>query len=250
VGFGAGAIAAHQLQVRGLWATALIAPDPSRLWILGHAGSAAAGFERLAWTVIKGVVLAVVSIWAVRAEWNGLELLSAVETSALAGASSELIFKPALVIGVVMLVLGMADYGLRYMRFEAMLRTTPQEQREDHRVMEGDLSLRSKRRRLARTWRGDAPELLAGASLVVRGDQGLTVVLAGGPPPRRVSVRTVARGKTGSSLERAIAAAKPPEITAVGLARRLARQVAPGSRGSMELAADVLIELAAIWPSS
>jgi flagellar biosynthetic protein FlhB len=248
-GFGAGAIAAHQLQVRGLWATALIAPDPARLWIFGREGSVAAGFERMAWAAIKGVVLAAVSIWAVRAEWNAIARLSAVETSALAGAAAELVFKPALVVGAVMMVLGMADYGLRYMRFEAMLRTTPQEQREDHRVTEGDLSLRSKRRRLAREWRGDAPELLAGASLVVRGKDGLTVVLAGGPPPRRVTVRNVAQGKTGLRLERAIAAAKLPAVEAPGLAIRLARQAAAGSTGSFELAADLLTELAAIWSS-
>ena len=172
LGFAAGAIATHQLQVRGLWATALIAPDPARLWSFGREGGAAHAFERLAWAVTKAGVLAAVSIWAVRAVWHELERLSAVETSALAGASGAIVFKAAFVVGIVMLALGMVDYGLRYMRFEAMLRTTPQEQREDHRVMEGDLSLRSQRRRLARAWRGDDPELLAGASLVVRGDRG------------------------------------------------------------------------------
>ena len=134
-------------------------------------------------------------------EW--IELLTRLRPQHWPAQFAELMFRPALVIGVVMLILGMADYGLRYMRFEAMLRTTAQEQREDHRVMEGDLSLRSKRRRLARAWRGDAPELLAGASLVVRGDHGLTVVLAGGPPPRRVTVRNVAQGKAGLPLEQA-----------------------------------------------
>ena len=34
-GFAAGATAAHQLQVRGLWAPALLAPDPARLWSRG-----------------------------------------------------------------------------------------------------------------------------------------------------------------------------------------------------------------------
>src|SRR6516165_3868424 len=33
--FAAGALIAHQLQVRGLWATGLIAPDPARLWARG-----------------------------------------------------------------------------------------------------------------------------------------------------------------------------------------------------------------------
>jgi flagellar biosynthesis protein FlhB len=249
-GFGAGAIAAHQLQVRGIWATALIAPDPARLWIFGREGSTAAGFERMAWAVIKGVVLAAVSVWAVRAEWSAIARLSSVETSALAGASAHLVFKPALVIGVVMLILGLTDYGLRYMRFESMLRTTPQEQREDHRVMEGDLSLRSQRRRLARAWRGDDSQLLAGASLVVRGAQGLTVVLAGGPPPRRVTVRNVAEGKSGLHLERAIVAARLPAVEAPGLADRLARRAAHRSRRPIVIAADLLTDLTRIWPST
>jgi flagellar biosynthetic protein FlhB len=249
-GFVAGAIAAHQLQVRGLWATALVVPDPARLWSFGREGSLAAGLERMAWAVLKGVVLAVVSLWALRAEWTAIERLSALEASALASAAAEIVFRPALGIGAIMLVLGMADYGLRYMRFEAMLRTTPQEQREDHRVMEGDLSLRSKRRRLARAWRGDDPSLLAGASLVVRGSGGLTVVLDGGPPPRRVTVRNVAQTQRGLQLQRAIVAARLPEIEAPSLARRLARQTGLGSRGSSEITADLLSELTAIWPSN
>ena len=32
LGFVAGALAAHQVQVRGLWATGLLVPDLSRLW--------------------------------------------------------------------------------------------------------------------------------------------------------------------------------------------------------------------------
>ena len=89
------------------------------------------------------------------------------------------------VLAAVLLVLGLVDYGLRYSRFEAMLRMTPQEQREDQRTMEGDVAVRAQRRRIARAWRGDAPDLLAGASLVLTGPGGLTLVLSGGPPPRR-----------------------------------------------------------------
>ena len=110
--------------------------------------------------------------------------------------------QPARILALVMLVLGLADYGLRYLRFEALLRTTAEEQREDQRMMEGDLPLRARRRRIARAWRGDAPELLAGASLILGGPHGLTVVLAGGPPPRRVTIRTVAQGNTGHHRSR------------------------------------------------
>ena len=93
------------------------------------------------------------------------------------------------VLAGVLAVLGLADYGLCYCRFESMLRTTPEEQREDQRVLEGDVTARAQRRRIARAWRGDSPELLAGASLVLHGTGGLTVILSGGPPPRRVLIR-------------------------------------------------------------
>ncbi len=157
-GFAAGAVAAHQLQVRGLWAVGVIAPDPTRLWILGRGGGMTAGFERIAWAVIKAVVLAGVSFWAIRSQWAEIQRLGDLEFPALASATSHAFLHPARALALVMMVLGLADYGLRHVRHEALLRTTPQEQREDIRVMEGDVSLRAKRRGLARAWRSDAPE--------------------------------------------------------------------------------------------
>lgn len=141
-GFAAGALAAHQLQVRGLWAIGLIAPDPTRLWILGRGGGMAAGFERIAWSVIKAVVLVGVSFWAIRAQWGEIQRLSNLEFPALAIATGHALIQPARALALVMMVLGLADFGLRHVRYEAMLRTSPQEQREDVRVMEGDVSLR------------------------------------------------------------------------------------------------------------
>jgi flagellar biosynthetic protein FlhB len=249
-GFTAGAAAAHQLQVRGLWASVLIAPDPARLWIVGRGGGLAAGSERIVWAVIKAVVLVGTSLWTIRAEWIQIECLSDQDFPALAGAVGQLLLHPARVLGLVMLLLGVADYGLCYFRFEAMLRTTPEEEREDRRVMEGDLVLRSQRRRLARAWRGDAPELLAGASLVVGGTGGLAVVLAGGPPPRTVTVRTVAQGNTGLTLRRLSSAARLPQLDAPELARRLALRATASSLAGRALPVDLAAELAAIWPSS
>jgi flagellar biosynthetic protein FlhB len=136
------------------------------------------------------------------------------------------------------------DYGLRYSRFEAMLRTTPQEQREDQRTMEGDVGVRAHRRRIARAWRADAPDVLAGASLVLTGPGGLTLVLSGGPPPRQVAIRTSAVGEAGQSLRRAAESARIPRVEAGALARHLARQPAPG----LTITAAQVAELAAIWP--
>jgi flagellar biosynthesis protein FlhB len=246
-GFAMGALAAHQLQVQGLWATALIAPDPARLSILGREGGLAAGFERMAWAVFKALVLVSVSLWALRAEWAEVQRLGELDVPMLASATGHGVLQPARVLGMVMLFLGLADYGLRYLRFEAMLRTTPHEQREDQRVMEGDLSLRARRRRLARAWRGDAPELLAGASLILGGSNGLTLVLTGGPPPRRVTIRTVARGKTGLQIRHSNTAARVPQIDAPDLARRLEQQATAGLSSSVVLPAHLMAELASVW---
>ena len=114
--------------------------------------------------------------------------------------------------------------------------------------MEGDLATRSRRMRLARAWRGDAPELLAGASLIVGGTGGLAVVLAGGPPPRRVTVRTVAQGNTGLQLRRSTYAARVPQVDAPELARRLATHAAASSLSLTPVPAGLMDELAAIWP--
>jgi flagellar biosynthetic protein FlhB len=242
--FAAGALAAHQLQVRGLWATRLIVPDPARLWALSSGPGLAFRAQRTAWAVAKVAVLIVAATWVIYAGWAQVLRLSGLEGVALAHAAGRIVFQLALVLAAVLLVLGLADYALRYRQFEAMLRTTPQEQREDQRVMEGDIVARAQRRRLARAWRGDAPDLLTGASLVVTGPAGLTLVLAGGPPPRRIAVRGIVSGNTGLRLRQRAQASNVPQVDAPHLARRLARRPTPGS----PITAKLVAEIAAVWP--
>src|SRR6202034_2921524 len=122
-----------------------------------------------AWATIKAVVVAVVAAWVLRAGWGEAQRLSTLEVPELARAAGRSVLHLSTVLAGMLLILGLADYGLRYSRFEAMLRTTPQEQREDQRTMEGDVAVRAHRRRIARAWRGDSPDLLAGASLVLTG---------------------------------------------------------------------------------
>ncbi len=248
-GFAAGALAVHQMQVRGLWAVGQIAPDPTRLWLLGREGGLTAGLERIAWSVVKAVVLVSVSFWVIRAQWAEIQRLSSLEFPALVVAAGHALIHPARVLSLVMVVLGLLDFGLRHARYEALLRTTPQEQREDLRVMEGDVSLRAKRRRLARAWRGDAPELIAGASLILTGNDGLTLVLAGGPPPRRVTLCNIAQGTTGNGMRRTALAARLPQLEAPDLARRLARHAVSAPLLPTALPTEFMVEVASAWPA-
>jgi flagellar biosynthetic protein FlhB len=243
-GFVIGALAAHQLQVRGLWATRLIVPDLTRLWAFSSGQSVAARTGQSGWSAVKAVVLVVASAWTIRAGWSSLLRLSNLEGPNLARAAGQILLHFGWVLAVVLMVLGLVDYALRYRRFEAMLRTTPEQAREDRRVMEGDPAARSQRRSVARTWRGDAPELLAGASLLLTGPGGLTLVLAGGPPPRRVTVRAAVKGNAGLKLRRSAEASQVAQLDAPDIARRLARRPRAGS----PIAAELIAELASIWP--
>ncbi|MBV8232549.1 MAG: EscU/YscU/HrcU family type III secretion system export apparatus switch protein [Planctomycetaceae bacterium] len=245
VGFAAAALAAHQVQVGGLWAPSLLAPDPARLWAAGRGPGLATRATRGAWSVIKAAVVAVVAAWTIWSGWRDFQRLGGLEAGPLARASGLALRDLALRLALATLVLGLIDYGDRSNRLEAQLRMTPEEQREDQRATEGDPALRARRRRLARAWNGDPGEILAGASLVLTGPAGLTLVLAGGPPPRRVVPQWAARGSAGARLRRSAEARKLPLADAPDLARRLARRRAPG----LALPADALAELAPLWPA-
>lgn len=245
-GFAAGALAAHNLQVRGLWATVLVVPTPARLWAYSRGPGLAVRAERTAWSVVKATVLVAVSAWAIRAAWSEILQLGSLEVPVLAHRAGQIVLGLAWVLATVLMLLGLIDYGFCYRRIELMLRTTPQEHREDQRVMEGAPAMRSQRRRVALAWRGDSPELLAGASLLLNGTAGLTLVLGGGPPPKRITVRTAVRGPAGMRLRRSAESGKLPQIESADLARRLAHR--PASRSP--IAAELIVELSAIWPAT
>ncbi len=244
-GFAGGAFAAHQLQVRGLWATSQILPDPRRLWRFSNGPGLSTLLVQSTWSLTKGIVLVAVSAWALCAGWADFLRQSSLEGPRLAHAAGQIVLRVSWVLGGVLLVLGLVDYVLRHRRFEVLLRTTPEEQREDQRVMEGDPAARAQRQRVARSMRGDSPDLLAGAALLLCGPGGLTLVIAGGPPPRRVSIRTVAKGGAGLRLRRSREASSLPQVDDAILAQRLARRPQSGTA----IAAELIADLAAIWPA-
>lgn len=247
-GFLFGALAAHQAQVRGLWAPSLLAPDVSRLWRPGRGGGLSAQFERSAWAIVKALILVFAAVWGIRSQWGALMNLGGLEPGPAASAALEAILAPARLLAVLLLVVGLVDFALRFARFEAMLRTTPQEQREDRKMIEGDPAARASRRRLAQSWLDPTPDLLAGASLVLLGDACLAVVLGGGPPPRKVSIRLVARGASGVSIRKAAPRAKVPRLEARLLAQTLAALPRESSAKAAVRDPLILSQLRSVWP--
>jgi flagellar biosynthetic protein FlhB len=241
------AILAHQAQVAGLFAPGLIAPNFTRLWSLrlDEEGSGSALMEhagRGAWSVVKAVVVVAVAAWWIRSSLGELDHLGRLEPRTMARAIGAILRSTAFALAIATLALGLIDFSLQYRRFEAMLRMTPDEHREDLKSADGDPALRARRRNQARALRGDAPELFAGASLAVVGASGLIVILAGGPPPKRITIRSSANGATGKRLQKSAEAAKLTSLEAPALALALARLRTP------VVPPELIAALSAEWP--
>lgn len=240
----AAVVTAHQVQVGGLWVPGLVAPDPQRLWGGGGAGGLGARVARGGWMLAKAAVVVGVAGAVIRAHLPAFDRLGGLEARALSRAAGDLLRGLTGDLALATLGLGLVDFLLQQRRIEAQLRATPEEQREDLRAIEGDPALRARRRQLVRAWRRDPAGDLAGAALVLTGPAGLSLVLAGGPPPRRVTVRRVARGPSGVRLRGDAGRAGVPLVAAPDLARLLARRPDAGSSPP----APLLAALAALWP--
>ena len=218
-------IAAHQAQVGGLWASNLIAPDARRLWSPSVADWASRAV-RGAWGIAKAALLVVVAAWAIRQEWTTLAGLHGRDVSALASTAAASLRRLTFALGLAALAVGLIDYLLAHRRVEEVLRTTPEENREDTKAVEGDPAVRARRLRLAKAWRADPGEVLAGSVVVLTGPAGLAVVLGGEGPPGKVIVRASARGASGAMLKLSAERAGLRVIESAALARHFASPAA------------------------
>ena len=237
------AVAAHQAQVRGLWAPSLLAPDAARLWG-GFGGGFLSRSARGAWALAKAAALVAVASWAIRAGLAEFGRAGGLEPHDLARASGSSLKDAVILLSLAMAGLGLLDFAMQWGRLEAQLRLTPDEYREEMRSLDGDPALRSRRRRAARD-RAARPASLQSASLILTGDSGLIVALSGGPPPGRVTVLASARGLAGSALIREAAECGLPIISSPDLASHFSRGRAAGPSLPPELSAR-LIE---VWPA-
>jgi flagellar biosynthesis protein FlhB len=179
-----------------------------------------------------------------RSDWIWFQSLGRLDALSLAHAVGQGTRHLLLTLAVATLALGLIDFSLQFQQFEALLRLSPEQHREDMRAVEGDPALRSRRRRLARSLRSDSPEILTGASLILNDPSGLTVVLAGGPPPRAISVRSIVSGSSGKRLREMAEQFQVPQISAPALTRCLAQRRPPHLPPTGELLAHIRL----IWP--
>jgi flagellar biosynthesis protein FlhB len=153
--FFVGSVIVHQAQVRGLWATGLLAPTPARLWSGLTGDTLFLRFRAARWTLIEATVLVLSTAFMVCWCWSEIMRLNDLEGAALAHAIRTTLLQVASVLVATLLLLGLLDLGFRRRRFEKTLRATRREHREDQRVLEGDRTSKAARRQLAQAWRRD-----------------------------------------------------------------------------------------------
>ena len=110
---------------------------------------------------MKAAVFVAALAWVIRAGWGEVLALGSLEGAALRRRRADRCSGWRACWRACSGSSGWRTTGCRYWQFESMLRTTPEEQREDQRTLEGDVTARAHRRRIALAWRGDSPELLA-----------------------------------------------------------------------------------------
>jgi flagellar biosynthesis protein FlhB len=241
-------VLAHQVQTGGIWTPALLAPDPRRL-MSGPGRDPAARAWRGIWGLLRAIAVVAVAAWALGADLPALASLARLEPGPMARAAGSTLTGFAYAVGLVLLGLGVLDFALAYRRVEALLRQTPDEQREEQRTVDGDPELRARRLRVARERLRDPSAGLRGASLVLVGPAGLTVLLGGDPPPGRLNVLLVARGLAAASLRRAAERAGLPRADSPALARWFAEAQARRAHPPGALPPSLAAELAGLWPA-
>jgi flagellar biosynthetic protein FlhB len=242
--------ACHLAQTGLSWTPSLLAPDLARLWrFRGREGGSegiSGGIGRGLWALVRGFLLIAIAGGVLIRDASAYHSLATLPLDTLADSAGGLVLRLLGAFALAVVVLGGLDFALQWRRHEDRLRQTPEQQRQDLIASEGNPAFRSQRRRLLRSGNPQLLESLAGASWVLLGGKGLTLVIAGGPLPRPIQVRAVARGTLGASLQSIARATKLPAVAAPELAGRLAasREESPGRPLSPSDAAS----LAAIWP--
>lgn len=142
------AVAVNVAQVGFLMTTEPLVPDLNRLNPL-------AGLQRiLAWrsgaalvtSLLKLTVLSAIIAGFVVSRLSLLLHAGDLETGALAGQAGAWLIEAGFQLSIGLVVLAVADYGLQLWKYEREIRMTRQELRDELRQMDGDPSLRQRRR--------------------------------------------------------------------------------------------------------
>lgn len=238
------AVAAGVLQVGGLCAPSVVAPDPGRLdplkgfsRLFGGRGAMRAVLSASKVVLVPGAVsavlihhrLALLSLSEAPSSLEGLAALAPVALHA-AGAGA-----------AVLLALGSCDLAWQRHAWRADLKMTRREVMDERRELEGDAVLRNRRRSTLASWRDMGR--LAGASIVVAGEEIAVAIAWRGATMTAPLVVGEARGTGAAAMVARAAASGVPVAQLPGLASSLFRSSPVGGGVPAPLHGEIAIAL-------
>jgi flagellar biosynthetic protein FlhB len=152
------AVVAHLVQGGWLFLPHKLAADAQRVdpWRgLGRMFSAN-NLTRWLFGLLKALAVVAVGGWTLWAERHSLLQLGALDVRPLVAVVCELLFWTGLKIALVLLAIGLLDYGYQRWRLERDLRMTTQELREELKVLQGASVMNQRRSQLRREWTQNA----------------------------------------------------------------------------------------------
>lgn len=101
---------------------------------------------RLAFGVVKVILVGAVAYWSLHARYEDLLLMAFLSLPQIGALLFDILFWTSMKIGAALLLLAVADYGYQYWKYEQDLRMTTQEVREEMKNLQGDPQIISRRR--------------------------------------------------------------------------------------------------------
>jgi flagellar biosynthetic protein FlhB len=227
-----------------------LAPDLSRIDPAAGMGRLCSfdGVTRVLWALLKVAAISGVAIWIVWQQRDRLLALGTLPPAAVLAGLAEFALWTCLKVAVLLVVLGVADYGLQRWRHERSLRMTSEELREEMRNQQGDPSLMNRRRRLQRdlaltSLRNAASQ----ADLVIA--HGTSLVVALRYDPRTASAPVVVAKGTGEAASGICAVAEENDIL-IKKQRSLASDLYRQLRVGQTIGPEYYESIARLWQRS
>lgn len=160
IGFLCVAVLANVVQTGVTFLPKNVIPDISRINPYGGVRRIVSSSNLV--TVLLGllqlIIAGLVTWWCVRTEMGAILSLATMDAAGLIKSAGDIFFSAALKVGLGLFAIGLLDYAYRRWNHESELRMTPQQLREEARMIEGEPQLSSRRRQIyART--GPAADL-------------------------------------------------------------------------------------------
>jgi flagellar biosynthetic protein FlhB len=116
-------------------------------WLWAKGGAA-----RWPLDILKLAAVAAVATWAMSQRLDQVVGTQDAHAAQAVSRGGWLVWSIALRLGVVMLILGGIDYAWQRYRLERQLRMTPQEIKDERRLLEGDPTIKARRKQVAARW--------------------------------------------------------------------------------------------------